>query len=146
MKKITSFILAAVALLLLALPASAQVVARYSPQTLGTFICQPQAATNVGYVIDCTLQKDALVGFINQMSTSATDNQTIAYSRSVDGINYGTTLFSVALAPTASAKSIQFTNLASNGGGFIKINWVTNAAATGIATNTLQYAVKIGAP
>lgn len=144
MKKLLTLIGAA-ALLLAAISAQAQ-APTYGVQTLGTFTVNGQAATNVAYVIDCRKQSTVTVGLVNQMSTSATDNQTIVYSRSLDGVNYQTALSTVALAPTASATSVQLTNLNTFGAGFIKINYFTNAAASAVSTNTLVYAVKISAP
>lgn len=143
MKKLLSIV--ALVALLLPVAAHAQTPI-YGPVTLGSFVNLAQAATNVGYVIDCRKQESVVLGFANLMSTSATDNQTIVFSRSIDGVNYGTTLYAIALAPTASTASLQLTNIHTLGAGYIKINYVTNAAATGIATNTLTYAVKISAP
>jgi len=118
----------------------------YATQSLSTFLNQPQAQTNVAFVIDCRKQASVTVGLVNQMSTSATDNQSFQYVRSLDGIKYGTVVTTIALAPTASTESVQFTNLLTLGCGYIKLSNFTNAAATAVATNTVTYAVKINAP
>ncbi len=146
MKKLL-LVLTAVAAIVLAGNSTAQAQAPiYAPQTLGTFTVAGSTANAVGYVIDCRKQASVTLQLQNAMSTSAVEAQTIAFSRSVDGINYSTPLQTIALVPTASATSYQVTNILSGGCGYIKINYFTNAAATAISTNTLQYAVKISAP
>jgi hypothetical protein len=139
MKKLVSLLAAS----LLTAGAYAQT---YAPQTLGTFVGAAQAATNVAFVIDCRKQASVTLQVDNIMSTSATDVQTVAIARSVDGLTYSTTLQAIAVTPVASTASTMFTNLPTYGCGYMKIAYVTNAAATGIATNTFKYGIKISAP
>ena len=119
---------------------------RYAAQTLGTYLNAAQAATNVAYVVDCRKQNYVTFQVDNQMSTSATDVQTFAFSRSVDGLTYSTTLQTFTLTPVASTASTLITNINTYGCGYIKFNYTTNAAATAIATNTIKYGIKISAP
>lgn len=141
-------LIALVAVSLLTVGAYAQQNPTYASQAIvgGTFTTAAQAATNVAFVIDMRKQASVTLQFDNQMSTAATDVQTICVQRSVDGLTYNTALQTIALTPIASTASTLLTNLPSYGAGYLKIAYVTNAAATAIATNTFKYAIKISAP
>lgn len=132
------------ALLAMVNAASAQGVI-YGAQTLGTTRTDGGAATNVSYVIDCRKQTKVTIQYVNQMATSSTGVQTVNFSRSVDGLNYTTTAQEFSFTPVASTISYGITNLDTYGCGYIKINYITNAAAANaFATNTLSYAIKTG--
>lgn len=126
-------------------PASAQ-SPTYAAQTLGTYVAAGSTASNVAYVIDVRKQAGVALQWDNQMSTSATDAQTLWVSRSVDGLTYTTTLQPILLTPVASTASTITTNILSQGAGYLKINYGTNAAASAVSTNTLKYGIKISAP
>jgi hypothetical protein len=65
----------------------------------------------------------------------------------VDGITYDTAGSLVSVAAAGTAKVVAVTNLDSLGAQFIKLNYITNAAATANATNiSLLYLTKISAP
>jgi hypothetical protein len=145
MKKILSLfgILALVATMITSAQAQSPT---YAAQTLGTYVASGSTASNVAYVIDVRKQAGVALQWDNQMSTSATDAQTIYISRSVDGSTYSTTVQLVTLTPVASTASTITTNILSQGAGYLKINYGTNAAASAVSTNTLKYGIKISAP
>lgn len=143
MKKLITLI----ALVGLTIGAQAQLGPASASITLGTTRIDGSTATNAAYVIDCSKQSTVTVGYINQMATSSTAAQTIAYSYSIDGVNYSTALSVASFTPVASTQSVGFTNLNTYGNRYIKINYLTNAgAANAFATNTLFYSLKVQAP
>lgn len=120
----------------------------------GTVIALPgAAATNIGTVIKCDKQKDVALQITLNPKTTATDAIIFYFQRSVDGVTYMPTDYSVSLAPsgTAGVASTTVTNIPAAttfGIGFLKLQYVTNAAAAaGVLTNcSVSYASKISAP
>jgi len=163
--KIKSFLIAtliAVAALAVSPPSAlAQPVPTYSPQraagsnAVAQFLVTAGAATNIGILIPVNKQKDVSVQVSSTNTTfyttlSTANTLVFYYTRSVDGINWDSTL-TPAGAPAlvnGTNTTTWLTNLASQGAGYIYIPYITNASGTG--TNTLiqsiKYGVKIGSP
>jgi len=140
------FLLIGIAALLAMVQTSNAQVPTYAAQTLGTSRNDGSTATNVAYVIDVRKQKTVGLAVVNQMATSSTAAQGVAYSVSVDGINYSA-ITVTNVTPTASAQSTTVIPIDCSAIGYIKINYLTNAgAANAFSTNTLVYTVKISAP
>ena len=148
MKKTKQIIVAAIALAFAAIipTASAQREPVYQSQTLGTVRIAGSTATNVNYVLDVRKQKDVFVQIQNNLDGAGTDAISIGFTRSVDGLVYNTVPLSIAVAPNGTALTTVFTNIATHGAAYIKINYVTNAAASNVSTNTIKYGIKIQAP
>lgn len=120
----------------------------YNPQSLNTTAtCAASAATNVAVVIDCRKQASVTVWLKAQADAANSANTIVNYSYSRDGIVYGTQQFNFGFANLGTTAAINFTNLSTYGNGYIKLNYVTNAAASGALTNIgLHYVTKIQAP
>ena len=144
MKKVLSA-LTIIAALLFVTGAQAQ-QQRTKAVSFGTVTIAGQAATNVGYVIDCQYQKNVAVQMTHTSSGATTDNITLAYTRSNDGTTYDTTAKLIAIAANGTTTVTTVTNIDSAGAAFIKINYITNAAASAVCTNTVGYLIKSGSP
>lgn len=119
----------------------------FGAQTLSSFTCAGSAATNIGYVIDCRKQNVVFLQVGGKLSGSGTDAITYAFSRSADGVTYTPVVDLLTLTPSGATAVNTWTNLQSFGAGYIKINYMSNAAASATWTNTIgTYAVKISAP
>lgn len=150
MKKILTLL--ALICLFTAVTASAQ-VPTYAPQTLISYIgtatnCAGSAATNVAAVIDCRKQASVTIQAVTRNDGSGTDNIGFFFQRSVDGTSYEATGQLVTIAAKGASDAVLVTNLPSSGCGFIKLAYITNAAAATVNTTNIvvKYAVKISSP
>jgi len=138
------FILMLAAIAALTMSAEAQT---YGVQTLGSFTAVGEAATNVAYVVDVRKQASVTLQWDRVSSGAGAQVISLAFSRSTDGSTYNSTLDSLTLASGGATATTTVTNIPTYGAGYIKIHYMTNAnASTVFTTNTLKYAVKIGAP
>lgn len=138
------FILMLAAIAALTMSAEAQT---YGVQTLGSFMAQGAAATNVAYVVDVRKQSTVTLQWDRISSGAGAQVISLAFSRSTDGSTYNSALDSLTLASGGATATTTVTNIPTYGAGYIKIHYMTNANAdTVFTTNTLKYAVKIGAP
>lgn len=117
----------------------------YEAQTLGSFIVNTNANTNINYVIDCRKQKVVMLQIDNQMQTAETAAQTLSYARSVDGLTYATTATTTNITPVGVTVGTTLIPVETLGAGYIKLTAYTNGAATR-STNTIKYGIKISAP
>ena len=119
----------------------------YSAQSLNsTATLAASAATNVAVVIDCRKQAYVTVGLKVQADAANSGNIIANYSYSLDGSTYGTQQFNFGFAANGTTAAQNFTNLNTLGCGYIKINYLTNAAASGALTNiVLNYGIKVQA-
>lgn len=120
----------------------------YSAQSLNSSATlAASAATNVAVVIDCRKQAYVTVGLKVQADAANSGNIIANYSYSLDGSTYGTTTYNFGFAANGTTAVQSHTNLNTLGCGYIKINYLTNAAASGALTNiVLNYGIKVQAP
>lgn len=120
---------------------------------VGTYTnCAGSSATNVNVIIDTRKQDKVMVqgSFMNDAAGTAVLG--FYFCRSADGTYYdgtnGTAGQYVTVAAAGNATVHFMTNLPSYGAGYLKLAYVTNAAAATVNTTnlTVKYAVKIGAP
>lgn len=112
------------------------------------------AATNIGSTIDCSSQQQVALRVTMAPKTTATDNISFVFQRSLNGVDYetaGTFVLQLAPSGTAGGTNTVVTNLPAAftyGSGYVKLQYVTNAAAAaGILTNCIvDYATKISSP
>lgn len=152
MKKITSFLIAAV-IALTAINVHAQPI--YAPQIVAstngstTFTAAFSSATNIMAVIN--VGKQASVG-IQIASTNvlgdAVNPNILYYQRSVDGVKYETALSPIGWVTAGQTERVVVTNILTYGAGYIRFPYVTNTAGSGTNVGFLQIkqAIKIGAP
>jgi hypothetical protein len=137
------------ALVALALPAFSQI--SYSPVTalsyIGTYTnCAGSSATNVAVVMDVRQQSGVAFSAVTKNDGAGTANMGYFFQRSVDGVNYEATGQLVTIAANGNANAVLVTNLNTYGVGWIKLAYITNAAAATVNTTniTIGYALRKG--
>jgi hypothetical protein len=118
---------------------------------VGTNIFLPaRTGTNVAVLIDARKQASVGVASTARADAAGTDALRFHFQRSVDGTTYdagGMDGQVVALALNGTTATTTFTNIPSNGCGYIRLNWITNASASQNITNlTVKYGLKIQSP
>ncbi len=106
------------------------------------------AATNLAAVISCGKQASVTVQAVSRNDASGTAAMGYFFQRSVDGVSYETTGQYVTIAANGTSDAILITNLPTLGCGYIKLAYLTNAAAATVNTTNLvvKYGVKMSAP
>ena len=149
MKTILSVIFAAVALLALPTLAQAQYSRVYGPQplTLRTNYIGASTATNYNLTIDCAGQRNVTLMLHQQNDDSGTANLTYVFYGSLDNSTFATApTFSVALAANGTTAVNTLTNIDTLGYGYLRLGYITNAAASANCTNvSVSYGLKLGA-
>lgn len=154
------FILSLIALAVVSISAHGQGaigLPSYGPTTvINDVVVLAQAATNLYSAATFYCGKQQNVGV--SISTSNTVDQSTSgaingamFVRSVDGVNYETNGTFVTWVPVGKNWLTTFTNVAANGAGYIKVAYVTNAAASGGNTTNvgslhIVMGTKISAP
>jgi len=148
MKKLLTLSLLTVCLLGLTVSAKAQ--ATYAPITLfsASTITNSTAFNNSGsgYVLDVRKQNTVVLQMKGQPHTAAAATATIAYSLSVDGSTYDTTLVTTnyVSSATLSATVQKSIPIDVSGYGYLKIAYITNASGASDITNcSLIYGQKL---
>lgn len=145
MKKL--FITLGLALLCVSVKAQSPI---YAPQSLGVYTCAAATATNLGYVISCGKQANVgiMVASTNTLDLTGTGNTLYYYQRSIDGTYYETNLSVFAVPGQGKNPAVVVTNIPSQGAGFIRIAYATNAfgASTNLGWGQMWYGVKINSP
>jgi len=122
----------------------------YAPQSLGVFTCAAATATNLGYVISCGKQANVAiqVASTNVLDLTGTGNTLYYYQRSLEGVYYETNLSVFAVPGQGKNPATVVTNIPTQGAGFIRIAYATNAfgSATNLGWGQMWYGVKISAP
>lgn len=144
MKKLTALIGAAafaLAAVFVSTTASAQT---YSPNTKTVAIVAAGVTTNLyattnTTVLDVRKQHDVAI----LVNSGAATNSTWTFGRSIDGINYTTNKFTLF---TGTGGSVVETNVSALGWGYFRVETVQNGDNAVIATNTIIWSTKIGAP
>jgi len=106
------------------------------------------SATNFNSVIDCGKQASVGVYLAAQFNQAGSTNTAVWFlTRSGDGVTYENTGQNVGLTQSGTSLVSIWTNIPSQGANYIKINYLTNNAATANITNVSGgYAIKISAP
>ncbi len=80
------------------------------------------------------------------VNTGIGTNITYRLSASVDGTTWHTNYYTLNFNAAAVATQPTITNISCLGIGWLRVESITNASATLIATNSISYGVKISAP
>ncbi len=137
----------------MAIPCRAQ-VPTFASQTLFTGytlgVLLNTNLTNSPMIIDCHKQATLAVSFTQSFGVTGTSNVVYNFHRSVDGVNFDTIDYPIAIAGTGTTPITVVTNIPVLGCGYIQLYSITNqhgTATTGFVTNmAVRYAVKISAP
>lgn len=123
----------------------------YASQTLPLYTnwCTASSAmlmTNI--VLDCRKQNNICLQVSLYGDRAGTGAVKLYYLHSVDGVTYESTIQAVNLTALAgNTQVVTITNLPSYGGGFIKLDNLTNAdGSANISNVVMKYGIKISAP
>lgn len=126
----------------------------YASQSVVSYIgtstnCAGSGATNIAKVMDVRKQANVTVSFKSRNDAAGTANVGALITYSVNGTDYDAVKGKLVTWPAVgTSDAICTTNLSTLGCGYMKIDWVTNAAAATVNTTNLviDYGVKISAP
>lgn len=123
----------------------------YSAQSLiasNSATCAATAGTNIGVVIDCRKQAKVALQLELMADASGAYTFTIPVQYSLDGTTFaGMASSSIAISFNGVTKQTVVTNIDSQGAGYLKIPYLTNATAAINVTNIVaSYGIKIQAP
>lgn len=110
------------------------------PSTLTTAV-----ATNIGTIIDCRYNRNVGIYVQAAGSNTTTAAITAVFNQSLDGVNFDSLtprVVTFALINTTTAGTT--TNYDVGAIGFLKLAYVTNAAAVGVSNLVVQYSLKPG--
>lgn len=106
-----------------------------------------QAATNVGWVIDCRGSQFVSLFLSSTNDAAATDNIGYVFYRSLDGTTAtkeSAAVANILLAATGTTAINTITNIPTYGCGYLILGYTTNAAATANAVIRMRYSLKTG--
>jgi hypothetical protein len=98
-------------------------------------------------VIDCRKCQNVALQLKTQSDAANTANTVFAFAKSVDGTSYGADVLLVPVANAGTTATHAVTNFVVGGIGYLKLAWVSNAAASAVVTNfQVRYSTKLNAP
>ena len=146
---IKNILLAAAAVFALTFSASAQIPS-YGPAKVGTVsnYVAASTATNYNAVIPVQSQRNVALQITQNNDAAGTANISYVLQSSVDNVTYQTGPFAVIIVPANGTTAVTtVTNFDTVGVGYLRLQYVTNAAASANLTNfSITYGIKTLSP